>query len=239
SWDFGGHALALTLLGRYLAVEHGGDILKRDLIPQLISEERLGDHARRVMKAYEDWLQGRPELDILYVMGLFDRPAPEGAIDAIKAAPPIPGLTERLHCLARDQWQVAKNNLRYLRLLAPKSTTEGDVLDCHPLVREYFGERLKALNSTAWTEAHSRLYEYFKRLPKKEFPDTLEEMEPLYQAVGHGCRAVRYPETLDEVYQKQIDRGNEAFSTRKLGAYAADLAAVSHFFETPWTKLAK
>ena len=46
----------------------------------------------------------------------------------------------------------------------------------HPLIREYFGEQLKNGNPQAWKEAHSRLYEYYKALPKKQFPDTLEEM---------------------------------------------------------------
>ena len=39
SKEYDGHALALTLLGRYLAVVHDGEIRKRDLIPALQAEE--------------------------------------------------------------------------------------------------------------------------------------------------------------------------------------------------------
>ena len=96
SEELGGHALALTLLGKYLAVVHNGEIRKRDLIPALMDEEDQGGHAKRVMKSYEIWLKdnNRAELDILYMMGLFDRPAEKGAIDALRAKPAIRGLTK-------------------------------------------------------------------------------------------------------------------------------------------------
>lgn len=44
--DFKGHALALSLLGSYLAAVHGGEIRKRDLIPHLTEDEAHGGHAR-------------------------------------------------------------------------------------------------------------------------------------------------------------------------------------------------
>ena len=70
SRDFGGHALALTLMGRYLNVVHHGDIRKRREIPHVTDEQKQGAHARRVMGSYERWLKGKPELDILRLMGL-------------------------------------------------------------------------------------------------------------------------------------------------------------------------
>lgn len=77
--EFEGHALALTLLGQYLTTVYQGDIRQRDRIAQLTREPNQGGHARRVMESYEDWFQGKPELSILRIMGLFDRPAEEGA----------------------------------------------------------------------------------------------------------------------------------------------------------------
>ena len=89
--EFGGHALALTLLGKYLATVHRGDVRKRDQIARLTDERRQGAHARRVMAAYESWFEGKPELDILRLMGLFDRPAEGGALDALRKEPAIKG----------------------------------------------------------------------------------------------------------------------------------------------------
>jgi tetratricopeptide (TPR) repeat protein len=61
-------------------------------------------------------------------------------------------------------------------------------------------------------------------------------MAPLYAAVAHGCAAGRHQEALDEVYWGRITRGDEFFSTRKLGAFGADLGALSGFFDPPWQR---
>lgn len=234
--DFGGHALALTLLGNFLATVHGGDIKKKDLIPEMIGDEDQGGHAKRVMASYEEWLGDSPEREILYLMGLFDRPAPMSALDALRKEPAIPQITERLQDLPESKWQFALKRLRGLGLLAGE---EASVLDCHPLVREYFGEQLKKRYLPGWNKAHARLYRYYKNLPEKELQDTLEEMEPLFAAVAHGCAAGLHQEAAEEVFWKRIRRKLEFYTYYKLGAFGADLAAVSHFFDPPWTRPAK
>ncbi|MGH7597798.1 MAG: hypothetical protein ACREOI_15720, partial [bacterium] len=236
--EFAGHALALNLLGSYLATVHNGEIRKRDLIPQLTEDEEHGGHACRVMESYERWLTATPELDILYLMGLFDRPAAKGAIDALLAPPPIEGLTSHLQLanLPPAKLQYALKRLRDLHLLAEKDARHPDMLDCHPLVREHFDEKLCQHNPAAWKEAHSRLYEYYKNLPAKHLPETLEEMEPLFAAVAHGCQAGLYQEALIEVYYERISRRDDYYSMTRLGAMGADLVAVSHFFEIPWSQ---
>ena len=66
SKEYDGHALALNLLGSYLATVHEGEVHKRDLIPHLIEQEaQPGYHAYRVMASYEHWLAATPELDLL------------------------------------------------------------------------------------------------------------------------------------------------------------------------------
>ena len=233
--DFGGHALAITLLGRYLKVVHGGDIRKRKEIPHVLDEQKQGKHARRVMESYEVFLKGKPELDILRLMGLFDRPAEKGALDALRKEPAIDGLTNELGKLKEVDWKFTVNNLRELSLIAPEDPDEPETLDCHPLLREHFGENLRAENSDAWREAHGRLYEYYK-FSAKEFPDTIQEMAPLYAAVMHGCQAGKYQEVLFEVYWKRIQRGEKDFSWATLGAFGADLSALFSFFDSPWNK---
>lgn len=235
SHDFGGHALALTLLGRYLKVVHGGDIRKRREIPHVMDEQKQGKHARRVMESYEVFLKGKPELDILRLMGLFDRPAEKGALDALRKEPTIKGLTEELQELKDADWKFAVNNLRELRLLAEQDPHEPDTLDCHPLLREHFSEKLKAKNEQAWCEAHGRLYEYYKSFAK-EFPDTLQEMAPLFAAVMHGCQAGYYIECA-LIYYSRILRGyRNAYVVRQLGAIGSNLAVLSNFFEVSWSK---
>jgi tetratricopeptide (TPR) repeat protein len=234
SIEYRGHALALRLLSGYLKVVHEGDIRKRDLVPRLIDEGQEGGHAERVMAAYETFLSGTAELNILYLLGLFDRPAPPGAIDALRKKPVIKRLTNKLKKLDDTKWKFALSHLRDLHLLAPPESHRPHTLDCHPLVREYFAARLQQTHPTAWTAAHRRLYDYYKDLQQKKKPDTLEEMEPLFAAVSHGCRAGLHQEALEEVYWPRICRENEAYTVHKLGAFGADLAVLAGFFEVPW-----
>ena len=234
SREFGCHALALTLLGNYLAVVYHGAVQKRKEIARLTDEEKHGGHAKRVMASYEEWFKGKPELDILRIMGLFDRPAEGGAIQELKFEPAINGLTSDLKKLPHEKWQIALNHLRKAGLLTNEDS-EPDKLDCHPLIREYFGEKLKKNNPDAWKEAHSRLYEYY-RDTTKEWPETIEEMTPLYQAVAHGCEAGRHQEAFNEVYLGRIQRRNESFSVKKLGAFGSELAAMSSFFDSLWNQ---
>ena len=63
--------------------------------------ERYAAHAHKVMASYETWFAqqddtGRAAVAILRLMGLFNRPADAGCLTALRAEPPIPGLTEAL-----------------------------------------------------------------------------------------------------------------------------------------------
>ncbi|MCP5107712.1 MAG: toll/interleukin-1 receptor domain-containing protein [bacterium] len=232
--EYEGHALALTLLGHYITNVHDGDIRKRDKIPKLTGSRPRGGHARRVMEAYERWLGESPELNILYIMGLFDRPVEKGALEALLAGAAIPGVTDRLRELSEDDRQWALSNLKKDRLLGDERT-EG-TLDCHPLVREHFGERLRDRDPGGWQEAHQRLYYYFKELPGKELPDTLEEMVPLFAAVAHGCKAGMHREVWEKEFEERIGRGQEAYIVNKLGAFGSTLSIFSNFFKVPWSQ---
>jgi hypothetical protein len=187
--EYKGHSLALMLLGSYLGEAYEGDIRRRKEIGPLEQEEHFGGHARRVMAAYERMFQRGPELAILRMLGLFDRPADAAEIDAlVNLLPAVPGLTDTLERIGTVKWNRSISRLRRVGLLAPDANDRR--LDAHPLVREHFGERLRQECSDAWREGHRRLYEHLKR-KAKPFPETVEEMAPLYAAVAHGCMAGR------------------------------------------------
>jgi len=233
--EYEGHALALSLLGRYIAIVYQGEIRQRDKIARLTDEQKQGGHARRVIESYEKWFEGKPELNILRIMGLFDRSAESSAIKAVRANPPIKGLTSELNELSDEKWKYALNNLREAKLLSKESQYRTDTLDCHPLIREHFGGKIKVSNPDAWKEAHSRLYEYYK-FQSKEYPETIEEMTPLLTAVAHGCEANRHQEVLDKLVIRRIYRKDKYFIIKKLGAYGATLSALSSFFDSPWRR---
>jgi tetratricopeptide (TPR) repeat protein len=235
SRDLDGHALALTLLGNLLSERYQGDVRCRSEMGPLAYDGRQGQHARNVMSWYARLLGEGPELCVLRMIGLFDRPADGASVKALRQPPAIRGLTDRLGGLSDPDWQGVLDRLRRAGLLAQRSEDEPDTLDAHPLVREHFGEELKERHPEAWREGNDRIYAHLKSTAK-ELPDTIEEMAPLYAAVIHGCRAGRYQEALDDVYWRRIQRGRVAFSTHKLGALGAELAALSGFFEEPWSR---
>jgi hypothetical protein len=151
------------------------------------------------MESYQSWLGEGPELAILRMLGLFDRPADEQALDALLKAPEIPGLTESLTDLRQTEWQMILAKLRRARLLAREDPHNPGQLDTHPLVREYFGEQLHSQQPDAWKECNRRLYHYFRTLAPR-LPDSIREMEPLFSAVICGCNAGLFREALHEVY---------------------------------------
>jgi tetratricopeptide (TPR) repeat protein len=242
--DFGGHPLALGLLASFLKETQTGDVRRRDHVRVYFadSENPRHDHARRVMASYEkEWLAGEPVLlAIMHMVGLFDRPASCDCLRALRGKPAVEGLTEPIVKLDDGEWQRAVARLREVRLLAPPDPAAPEALDAHPLVREWFGERLRQTNEAAWKAAHGRLYEHLRDATKESKAPTLGDLAPLYQAIAHGCRAGRHQEALDDIYTDRICRrqpdGNiEFYALRKLGAIGSDLAAISWFFDKPYS----
>ena len=215
---------------------------RRDHIRGLLADaDNPGhDHARHVMESYErEWLDCEPLLlAILSIVGLFDRPASVDCLKALRARPAIRGLTNSIVGLNDDAWRRAVLRLRDARLLSA-DRTDPDALDAHPLVREWFGERLRKTNEAAWKAAHSRLYDHLRRTAREGDAPTLAGLAPLYQAIAHGCRAGRYKEALYDVFVGRIcrrwpDRTLMYYSHRMLDAHGSDLAAISWFFDRPY-----
>jgi hypothetical protein len=156
--EFRHHALTLTLLGNFLRRAHNGDVRKWREIDLDQANKKQGGRAFRVIDAYARWLGEGPELAILRLLGLFDRPAEADALKALRAAPPIPGLTEPLVDLSDEDWRLAIATLREHSLLAAADPREPETLDAHPLVRACFAEELESHRPDAWQEGNRRLY---------------------------------------------------------------------------------
>lgn len=273
--DVKGHALTLTLLGKFLTEAHGGDIRRRDLVSlQEADYEEAKEHAFHVIEAYEQWLgSDSREIAILRLLGLFDRPATPDCLAALRAAPAITDLTDSLVTLSDAQWNVAVKRLVQLgfveeqpwesprivgysneearsliaeRVLpgnaqppkrALEHRTAGNAIDAHPLTREYFGRRLRDYAPEAERAAHGRLYEHL-RDSVPYWPEGVEGLQPLFQAIAHGSLAGRPEEALHAVYAERILRrmtGPYSFySMKMLGLIGANLIATRCFFTIPW-----
>ncbi|MGO8955053.1 MAG: SEC-C metal-binding domain-containing protein [Rhodomicrobium sp.] len=104
------------------------------------------------------------QLALLYMLGLFDQPVPREVFDALVAPPAIPGLSDGMLAaeVRTTQWNEAIARLRDQGLISPADPDAPGALDCHPLVREYFGQRLAQIDRTAFKAAHSRLYDHYR-----------------------------------------------------------------------------
>jgi serine/threonine protein kinase len=176
--EFRGHCLALTLLGSYLTDAYNGDIRRRkEVSAHLGHDVRQGVYARKIMESYQTWFGEGPELSLLRMLGLFDRPAEEKTVEVLLNSPAIPGLTESLTDLKPTEWRTTLARLRRARLLAGEDPHNH--LDTHPLVREYFGKQLRSQQTGAWNECNRRLYHYYRTLAPP-LPNSFREMEPLF-----------------------------------------------------------
>src|SRR5262249_2196198 len=189
-----------------------------------------GAQARKVMESYQTWFGDGPEIAVLRMLGLFDRPADEQTFGILLKLPTIPGLTESLTDLPPTKWQTILAKLRRSRLLPEEYPHDPGQLDTHPLVREYFGDQLRCQQTEAWKECNRRLYNHYRTLVP-HLPDSFRDMEPLFLAVICGCRAGLFREALQEIYIPRIQRGNASFAANVLGARGAVLSVLAHFFE--------
>jgi tetratricopeptide (TPR) repeat protein len=229
--EFTGHCLALTLLGSYLTDAYNGDIRCRNEVwSRLANDVRQGAHARKVMESYQIWFGDGPELSVLRMLGLFDRPVDDNELRGLLKAPPIRGLTETLTELSPTDWRTILARLRRARLLAGEDPHHPGNLDTHPLVREFFGEQLRSQQTEAWKECNTRLYNYYRTLAP-QLPNSFREMEPLFLAVVCACNVGLFQEALHEVYIPRIQRGKACFAANILGARGALLSVLVHFFE--------
>jgi len=253
---FGPNAFALSLVASYLREKDPGGGLGAE---RALERWPGTDPVERVLTGMELLLSGGPELDVLNMIGVFDGPADEGCLAALRAEPAIPGLTDHVAGMDDAGWTGVLERLERLRLITvqrtvaavpswaarllnkfrlvrPRRNTGGSLrVESHSLVKNHFGRQLRERNLHAWREGNRRLCEHLTNAAPY-WPEGLAGLQPLYEALAYGCRAGFYREACGEVYRDRIQRGRKAYSAKTLGAIGADLNAVSNFFDEPWTR---
>jgi tetratricopeptide (TPR) repeat protein len=257
SREVAGHALTLRLLGNYLRLAYNGDIRKREVVAFDEAEaqfktnpadaDKTYGHAFKVMAACQRQLarggeEGKRQLAVLHLLGLFDRPADADSLAALRRRPVIDGLTEPIISLSEAQWNIAISRLQECGMVSLRRNDVSPVasspsLDAHPLVREYFAQQLRAQSLRAWQSAHIRLYQYMCAAAP-DLPDDYPAMAPLLQAFAHGCLAGEHRECLDEVYRRRIERGRQHYLTNALGAISTEIYLLGFLFKKRWTETA-
>jgi hypothetical protein len=133
-----GHALTLRILGgfihralrdvrRWRKVDYS-EADKQYITNPKDTNARYG-HAFKTIEAYEHWLasggsQGTRQLAVLRLLGLFDRPAIETSLAALRTDPIITGLTEPLVGIPENDWNITLSELEECGLVSlPRSNS--------------------------------------------------------------------------------------------------------------------
>src|SRR5438132_4537769 len=159
---------------------------------------------------------------------------------ALRSEPVIADLTEPLVGLDEEDWNLTLSSLSDCGLVSLQidQSEIGDrqsTIDAHPLLREYFAKQLREKKPESWRAAHRRLYEHLCETTEDKDEPTLEDLQPLYQAVAHGCQAGLQQQACDDVYLTRILHGIHHYSWHRLGAYGSELGAQACFFDAPWS----
>jgi hypothetical protein len=253
----GGHALTLNLLGSYVAGVHGGVIEEaKAAVAELMQHGTLSGHDRaaRMMEGYVRRFEalgspggdgsaaggsqaavdgGQPELALLHLVGLFDRPAEKDAIDVVKAAglgAPLAGLAS----MTPQRWSTAVSRLRAQRLLLPRDPAKPGELDAHPLVRAHFGARLKRVAPEVFRAANLALYEHYKLLGLPEAFRTPEVYGLLADAAAFPDQAHAQPQMVERILAGRMhDWEHHALPPGLVKADAARLREAAELIGTP------
>jgi tetratricopeptide (TPR) repeat protein len=248
-----GHVLSLKLFGNILIGYYDGEIKKKDRIGRL-QDEFLDEsrHATQLMESYHN-LMSEVELALLYLVSVFDRPTPLHILDMMIDRNAAGEITARLNNVSeRSLKQILKYLTKHeLLILAPVQIDEEENeynclkgfgkyknVDCHPLVRQYFHEQFRTHYPGSYQQTNLFLNQYFQQVPSKYYPDTIQELQPLLQAVAHGCLAGQYIEAM-QIYNDRINRRDKIYTINELGAFGFNLSCLSYFFDQPWDEPAE
>ncbi|MCK4734583.1 MAG: tetratricopeptide repeat protein, partial [Methanophagales archaeon] len=220
--EYYGHALSLILLTKYLVEDFGGDINKAKDIPPFHSDKEAGGKAHRILLWYERQL-GEEQRAFMRLFSLFRGAVREEDFEGVFQAKMETEMNQALRAMSSFSFKRMVDNLFDRRLI---SKGQDDTYASHPLIKNYFESIFEEEDKKL---CHKRIYQYFGEYAPEQ-PETLEEMQPLFEQVYHGCAAGLYDEVAEYVYWEKIYRGVEYFIVKKLGAWEIDLSLVRTFF---------
>lgn len=219
---YNGHALSLTLLSKYLVEDFKGDIRKAKDIPPFHSDREAGGKAHRILLWYEKQLT-EAQRSFMKIFSLFRREVHEKDFEGVFCSEMETSMNKVLREMSEFSFKRMVNNL-YDRRLITKGQDE--TYATHPLIKNYFESIFEDEDKKL---CHKRIYKYIDSYAPT-LPDTLDEMQPLFEQVYHGCAAELYDFVYENIYQKKIQRLNEYYLVLKLGAWETDFDLVLNFF---------
>ncbi|PCI77329.1 MAG: hypothetical protein COB20_08240 [SAR86 cluster bacterium] len=229
---YSGHPLCLSLLAGYLSVVHDANVANYRDLNSLVDIQSFDTHASSIVQAYLCWFESSLETSLLNLLGLFGRGITLVDVKALVTSESVSGLTEELVDLSHSEWSYAIKKLEDANLISTSKTGESNVIDCHPLVRDFLNEHLRREKPDAWRQGNKIVFNFLQRSAVAN-PVSMVQMEPLFRAVIHGVRAGLVEESF-QLYFERIKR--KQFSIFTEGSHHADQSCIRAFFRSPWTE---
>jgi tetratricopeptide (TPR) repeat protein len=219
-----GHALSLTSVAGYLNRYYDGDIKQAPKVEFILSDRERFKDVNKLLRKYAEKMSDSERI-FLQIFSLFRREVTENDFAGVfRHEIEDTRFNEVLVNLDKLDFKDMINGLVDWRLISYDKTKR--TYTAHPLIKGYFelnfDENIKQL-------CHKRIYQYFGEHAPEQ-PETLEEMQPLFEQLYHGCAAGLYDEVHKDVYRDRIRRMDEHFITHKLGAWEIDLSLAKTFF---------
>ena len=241
SREVGGHALTLSLLGRYLAKAEMGDLMRRSKVGFLEADAQIrGATTKRMLKRFVEWF-GRDQnlaLSILRVLGLFDRPAEAYLLEVLRTHRPITGLTDAFFSASGspdtprnpETWNFSLWLLLQFGLVTCSFDNE---IDCHPLIREHFAETVQADNKAGWEEGCRVLADALLGRSEGEAVEAVDAVHLRYRGATYLAMAGCAVESA-KYYHDRISDSHLGSTTRAYGTFSSELAFLASFFDAQW-----
>ena len=220
--EYDGYALSLTLLSRYLVEDFEGDITKTSEIPPFYSDEEAGGKAHRILQWYAKQLN-EEQRAFMKIFSLFRRAVREKDFEGVFRAEMETGMNQVLRDISEFKFKRMVDNLVDRRLISRDQEIN---YATHPLIKSYFESIFDQEDKKL---CHKCIYRYIGEYAP-ERPETLEQMQPLFEQVYHGCAAGLYDKAFSDVYWGKIYRGREFFIYHNLGAWDTNLSLAKTFF---------
>ncbi|MDA8746290.1 SMEK domain-containing protein, partial [Rubripirellula amarantea] len=229
------HALSVQLAARFINEALDGDVTQWQETNLTKQDAAEGGHAFRVLNSYETWFSrdqdehrgiGSQLLEIVRMLGLFDRPVQRDILFRLFDSDFECELNKTLAGKDETHLRRALAKLSDLGLIQASPGNHSPV-DCHPLVRQYFANRLLEFGKSSNRKMHSVVFAELQKLAP-ELPANARENAILFQAVRHGKLAGKYQKAL-ELYEKRINHSTATFVWLRLGQYSDVINCMGNF----------
>ncbi len=219
-----GHVLSLTSVAGYLNRYYDGDIKQAPEVEFVLGDRERFKDVNKLLRKYAEKMS-ESERVFLYIFSLFRKEVTENDFAGVfRHEIEDTNFNDVLVKMSELDFRDLINGLVDWRLISYDEIKKS--YTTHPLIKGYFESDFEKKNKRL---CHKRIYQYFGECAP-ERPETLEEMQPLFEQVYHGCVAGLYDEVLDSVYWEKIFRKEKRFITFKLGAWEINLSLARTFF---------